>query len=467
MVAAALHTVPPPTPVARSVEYYVPLPRRLAEDLRDSPVAIGAYCLIARLYRIFRAPVPLSPGDLRSLDPSLSYGAATRALRRLTDSPYVVVGRVRGRKNSYVPTWGTVSGAVLPWDLGAPCLGRPRHVAELRLDQRLFDTCLGRVRPHAEHPAIVERYVAQPLLGLEEVGAYGAALAGIAPTAGRLVELGLLDGSGRPQPLPDDPTLLAIASQRAIGCENGGGALTAAGWARTPFHAEAPAAHSAGQALFFVPEAQIGEGIGAMIAHPISLGLSDKLPCEASGSAPEPLDARAAGSHGMIEKQEVDRSTNRQTLQVGGGITEFRNPPRESSQPSTTHDPALAPAQTPVVEEPAGAQLLRGIGVRRSVSERLAVHPQEQIAQVIAQARARGDVHDLAGWVVSALRELPETQPAGPARPKVSDRAILMHPELTHAERTRWLTRFRSTDGTERLAVLERFTKEHPHEQPT
>lgn len=306
MTAIAVRAALPPSPVIRSVEYYVPLPRRLAEDLRNSPVAIGAYCLIARLYRISRAPVPLSPGDLQCLDPSLSYGAATRALRRLADSPYVLVERVRGRKNSYAPAWGAVSGAVLPWDLGAPCLGRPRHIAELRLDQRLFDTCLGHVRTHAEHPAIVERYVAQPLLGLEEVGAYGAALAGVAPAGGRLVELGLLDHCGRP---------------------------------------------------------------------------------------------------------------------------------------------------------------LREIGVRRSVSERMGVRPQEQIAQVIAQARARGDVRDLAGWVVSALHELPESQPVGPPRPKASDRAILMHPELTHAERSRWLTRFRNADATARSAVLERFIKEHPHEQ--
>ena len=117
------------------------------------------------------------------------------------------------------------------------------------------------------------------------------------------------------------------------------------------------------------------------------------------------------------------------------------------------------------VEEPAGALLLREIGVRRSEREKLAMRPREQIAQVIAQARARGDVRDLAGWVVSALRELPETPPAGPPQPKVSDRAILMHPELTHAERARWLTRFRSADTTERPAILERFIKEHPYEQ--
>jgi len=447
------------------VEYYVPLPRRLAEDLRDSPVAIGTYCLIARLYRISRAPVPLSPGDLQCLDPALSYGAATRALRRLADSPYVVVARVCGRKNSYAPTWGSVSGAVLPWDLGAPCLGRPRHIAELRLDQRLFDTCLGRVRTHAEHPAIVERYVAQPLLGLEEVGAYGAALAGVAPAGGRLVELGLLDHCGRPLPLPDDATLLAIASQRAIGCEEPGVALTAAGWARTPFRGEAPAGCGAGQALFFVPEAQIGGGIGAMIAHPISLELIAESPFEALGSAPAPLEALAAGSHGMIEKQGEDRSTSRETPQAGGGVSESRTISREDQQPGVDREVTPAVTDRRDVEEPTGARLLREIGVRRSVSERMGVRPQEQIAQVIAQARARGDVRDLAGWVVSALRELPEVQPVGPPRPKASDRTILVHPELTHAERSRWLTRFRNADAIERLAVLERFNKEHPHEQ--
>jgi hypothetical protein len=130
-------------------------------------------------------------------------------------------------------------------------------------------------------------------------------------------------------------------------------------------------------------------------------------------------------------------------------------PPR----PEFAAPPPAAPSET--------YRLLRELGARRSVAAALAAHPPALVAQIIARARARGDVRDLAGWVVSALRELPAGQAERPPPPKVTDRAILLHPGLSHAERVRWLTRFRNAEPADRPAVLERLNREHPHEQPT
>ncbi len=177
-------TAPRPAPPAAAgpaapAFFYVPVPRRLAEDLRDSPAALGVFALLARAFRAAAQPVPLSPADLRAFDPALSYGAATRALQRLCAAGWLIPTRHPGRKTAYAPSWGRVGGAPLPWDLAAPALGRPRHLAALRLDQRLLDVCMGRLAPHPTHPASVGRYLVAPLLGLREVGAYALALAGL------------------------------------------------------------------------------------------------------------------------------------------------------------------------------------------------------------------------------------------------------------------------------------------------
>ena len=61
---------------------YVFLPQRLIADLQANPAAIGVYALLARLFLIYQAPIPLSAADLQRYDPTLSYGAARGALQR-------------------------------------------------------------------------------------------------------------------------------------------------------------------------------------------------------------------------------------------------------------------------------------------------------------------------------------------------------------------------------------------------
>ncbi|MBX0328231.1 hypothetical protein K2Z83_11140 [Oscillochloris sp. ZM17-4] len=248
--------------------YYIPIPRRLIIDLRDAPVAIGAYALIARRYHADRVPVPISPRDLQIYDPSLSYGAATRALQRLAAAGWLIAQRTPGRKSAYISAWGRIAGAPRAWDLELPDYGRPRHIPTLRLDRRLLDICMGRLDPHPGHPALAQRYLTTPLLSLRDIGIYSMALHGFPAASYALENLGLLRDDAA-QPLPDDDaTILALASQRRLLDAGSPIALSPAGYRQLGLDlAEPPAPASTGQALFFVPPDQIGPMIGNPIIH--------------------------------------------------------------------------------------------------------------------------------------------------------------------------------------------------------
>lgn len=427
-------------PTSAHADYYVPLPQRLLDDLRDSPLAIGAYALVARLFRATKAPVPLSPADLRTLDTSLSHGAATRALQRLVAASYLIALRRPGHKSAYIPSWGRVAGECRRWDLAAPCLGRPRHLREVRLPQRLLDTCLGRLDPHPLHAARVTRYTTAALIGLVDVGAYGLALAGLPAASTALAALGLLSDGSAPAALPDDASILALTSQRRLWDAGSPLALSEAGWARTAFgRAAAPAQTPAGQPLFFVPAEQIARPIAPLIARQIS----DRPAPEAVILPSQRPRGRAvpavAGSHVAGCQKEAESTNAQEAARVGGGEAQIAHAPATESE-----------------------QKLRRLGVRAEVARTLADRPAATIDRLIAQARARPAVRDHAAWVVSALRALPADVAPTPPPQKVSDLAILTHPDLANGERTRWLTRFRNADPADRPALLARFHQEHP-----
>lgn len=457
-------TGPRPSP-AHDPAHYVLLPQPLLADLRDSPLAIGAYALIARLLRLTGEPVPLSPGDLQRYDPQVSYGAATRALQRLDDTGYVVAQRARGRKTAYLPTWGRVAGRLLPWDLAAPLLGRPRHRHAIRLDQRLLDLCMGRLQPHPAHPALVTRYLTSPLLGLHEVGAYGLALIGLPTPSPQLISLGLLAGDV-PQSLPDDATILAVASQQALLDAESPITLSPAGWALIGLSGPS-CPQATGEALFFVPPGQIGDSIPPVIARPITDARDTKRSDVAPGSDPGQHGRQDTGSHGS---KGAERSES--TTQGGGGTpshpavaTANRHTVRgRAVRPVLKTEPIPDTGVTPSAEHTEATHLLCTAGVRADVAAQLADRDPGQIQRIIAQARARAGIRDVAAWVVSALRALPAAETAPP--PKVSEKAILFHPQLSGYERQRWLTRFRTADPADRPAVLARFLAEHPMEEP-
>ncbi|NTV99944.1 MAG: hypothetical protein HGA19_01425 [Oscillochloris sp.] len=453
MITSTIRTRPTaPSNVATSPHmplYYVPIPRRMVEDLRDTPVALAAFALVARIFRATREPVVISPRDLQIFDPVLSYGSAFRALKRLRETGWLLATDI-GRKKAFTPTWGLISGNTRPWDLEAASLGRPRHINTLRLDQRLLDICIGRLTPNPHHPALVRRYFKTPLLGLMAIGDYTMALAGISVHSRILEDLHLLS-NGQALPLPDNTTIFAIASQReTIG-------LTPAGWAQTPFPppAAAPAPPSSGQALFFVPVDQIGPMIGEVIADVIADMIgdqsSDDQEISASESAEDLIEMQSLTSHVVMEKNESTTHA-RPTKTVEGG---------EGGGGKIQQDHAEQPTK-PVHET---SRLLQEIGVRRSVATSLADREPSQVSRLIAQARARLDVRDIAAWVVAALRDLPDEPIALPPAPvRVSEGPILFHSGISGYQRQIWLSRFRAALPGDRQAILDRFIQEVGHD---
>ena len=179
------------------------IPQRLLSSAVYRPLQIGIYSLAARLFLICKAPVPLSAADILRYDPSLSRGAAQRALSSLVDGGWLIATERAGQKSTYVPSWGRVNGVPVPWIIGATCLDRPRHVRAVCLDLRLLDLFLGKLTPQPKRAAVITRYVTAPLLALADVGSYALLLGGLPSATPSLVAWGLTRNE-QPLPLPDD-----------------------------------------------------------------------------------------------------------------------------------------------------------------------------------------------------------------------------------------------------------------------
>ena len=187
---------PHPAPMpAEPVAPYCPLPRRMLGDLRDNGLAIGLYLLVARLYLVSHAPIPLSRADVLAFDPSLKTGAIKRAFDRLIAGGWLIVSsEASSPKHHYTPSWGAIGGTVRPWSLQAPALGRPRHLEAVRVNRELLDVGLGRLAPHPRHAAEIARYLVAPALSLADLGAYALAIAGLGHATPTLYTLGLVEG---------------------------------------------------------------------------------------------------------------------------------------------------------------------------------------------------------------------------------------------------------------------------------
>ena len=198
--------------------YYIAVPRHLLLDLRDNPLAIGIYALMMRLVTATKAPLLISAGDILAYDPSLNRGAVLRAIKRLVAGGWAIETRQSGKKTTYLPTWGRISGTPRPWTDDAH-FGRPRHVDVYRVDRRLLDVCMGKLDLHGRHKAVITRYLTTPLCGLSDVGQYALALASLhmgvtTPALERLGVLATDDAEARA--LPADNDILALASQQAL-----------------------------------------------------------------------------------------------------------------------------------------------------------------------------------------------------------------------------------------------------------
>lgn len=292
--------IPTTASAAPLTHNYVPIPTRMLIDLADTPLAVGLYSLIARLFFIVKTPIPLSADDVRSYDPTLRRGAILRAFDRLTRGGWVQATCQTGHKTRYLPAWGCIGGTLRLWNLGAPALGRPAHVPTLRLDRRLLDTCMGKITPHPTRPARVERYTTTALLGLRDVGAYALTLDGQPTPTPALNGWGLIQ-NGQASALPADTVILALASQRTLHEQNAV-LLAPKGYARLGLAPRVPDQDTppspSGQPLVYVPPEQrhntvlrldgvIGEVIGSVIGGVIGGVIGEEEQTLTTASASE------------------------------------------------------------------------------------------------------------------------------------------------------------------------------------
>lgn len=342
---------------------YCLLPRQLLADLRDSPLAIGVYLLVARLFLVARAPVPLARADVLRYDPSLKAGAVARAFDRLIGSGYLLTVGPARPKRQYLPSWGRMRGASVPWQVGQPGLGRPRHLAALRVGRDLLDVGLGRLSPHLRHPAEIARYLESPALGLADVGGYALFQGGIGALPPALTCLGLLGKL---------PPALMLLRQLA---EQSGLALSEAGQRRLGLRAG--------------ENVSIGSVIGPLIGGLIGSATSPPDPPSAAGSAPRPIAPMRPRIPATLSDLS-ESATPPPAPRAGGGAQHHRRAARRTP---------------PAVPETEATVRLAAIQVRPAQQRELADTPLAAVERAIADGQARPGIRDLAGWVVYLLRQ--------------------------------------------------------------
>ncbi len=201
---------------------YLLIPQRLCMDVRDSPVAIGVYALIARLFLLSHQAVPLSAGDIERFDRQTSYGQARRALERLTSIGWL--SRISlGRKNAYLPTWGVIHGTPRPWSFAIEKLGRPPHVRSYRLEALQLDN-IAYLSPHASLTALI--VYGQERITLAEIGTQLLTQAGLRALQDTLHAQLTLNPSliltnnliDQPIPQPIDQQLVDLSANSASTC---------------------------------------------------------------------------------------------------------------------------------------------------------------------------------------------------------------------------------------------------------
>ncbi|MEP7188652.1 MAG: DnaA N-terminal domain-containing protein [Roseiflexaceae bacterium] len=392
-------------PLGRSLDQpsaYCPIPQRLITDLHDNPLAIGLYGFVARLYLVAQSPLALSVPDVLRYDPTLSRGAVLRALARLIGGGYLIEAAQPGLKTRYTPAWGRIGGAPLAWNMQQPCLGRPRHVARLRLDRRLFDICMGKLVPHATRAATITRYVTTPVVSLTDVGCYTLTLAGLPRATPALLRISAVR-AGEACALPSDERLLALISQHALDFGDAAAPqaeLTISGTRKlgmTPLLAPNSDAASV-QPLFFVPPGMIGCLIHPMIGSMI--GSEAAFTGVAPAAAAHELRSDSGAEAITWETRDQGDGTNppptppQQTTSGGGGV---------NSIVQTTSPRTALPRVHPLPETEA-ARALQAINVKPAQIAELAHMPLTTVALAIADGRVRPGIRDLAGWVVSLLR---------------------------------------------------------------
>ena len=281
-------------------EPYLLLPESLALDLRDSPLAVGIYLFVGRIFLIHQDPIPLSAKDIENYDGSddIRRCAIIRALTRLYTKGYLLPHsrNRRGVKATYLPGWGGVKGEARPWSFDAECLDRPRSVRTVRVPRMLIDVCMGRIIPHQRHPALIDRYVTRPPISLRDLGSYGLSWAGLPTPTPALIRLGLVNESGPVVP-PTCETLLARISQQPLFDSNPDApTLSLRGLQRAGFNVAPATPEPESPTLFFIPTNMIGAMIPTMHSQIIGGMIDSSNETEAAFSSSESAESPISNS---------------------------------------------------------------------------------------------------------------------------------------------------------------------------
>lgn len=382
---------------------YIAIPRRLISDLRDNPLAIALYYVLARLYLIEQKPVPLSRGDVQRLDPSLKIGSIARALDHLTDAGWLL--ETPGYKSGYRPSWGqSRTGQAYVWQIGTRLLGCPDGLwsTAVRISCDLLDVFVGKIQPQPRFPAEVhgyfisaeQRHVA--LLSMLDIGSYIRCSAGMASTPTQALHSWGLVRDGQAQPI-FATTTLTLASQRT---SISGYQLTNAAWHRLGFSWERPqttsAAMDSGQLLIFLPNERIAPLIEGRIAHQIGDLIGQVPPADTQRSAA--ACGQTPSSHAqppMTWNQKDLIDSKEPTTKGGGSLSDVDR--RRPTEPKRQADQIYAP-ESHQISLTDGMIMLKNYGVQSATRLRaLAGMPAVQIEPIISYARERqlGP-----GWVV-------------------------------------------------------------------
>lgn len=410
-----------------------PVPTRLFDDFHDTPLTIGVYSLIARLYLVHKEAIALSSGDIQRYDTTLSRGAVLRTLDRLVRGGWLIEYREkRGCKIRYVPAWGFVHGEPRPWQIGSPGLNRPGHVRTLRLRKDLLDVCIGRLAPHQTGAALVTRYSDAPEIGLADVGCYALTLFGKPTPTDSLLRCGLVR-DGQALPVPDRLVALKdmqsgktsdMSTNESVEETKPRNNVAKCNGTTQTLYAKETGKQPTTNAMS-MEERRSGGGVDTatpvlsfgillrpnmigdmiilvfiymitwMIGH-MGLGTYARYAWERHKRL---FLLRAAASTGNPAKQRKQGKVLEPADQVvrlhSGTDIERSWKGKTSEKPIVTYDNHSTEAVLCA---------LRDIGVHPGSSTLLAHMPLDLVQDVIARGRARSDIHDLAAWVVAALR---------------------------------------------------------------
>lgn len=416
-----------------------PVPTRLFDDFHDTPLTIGIYSLVARLYLVHKDAIALSSGDIQRYDTTLSRGAVLRALDRLVRGGWLIEYREkRGCKIRYVPAWGLVNGEPRPWQTGAPGLNRPSHVRTLRLSKDVLDVCIGRLAPHQTGAALVTRYTNAPEIGLTDVGCYALTLFGKPTPTDALLRCGLVrDGQAQPVPnrllvpndTPSHTTPNGPENESAEDVVQRNDVAKPTPTTQTLCTTETDE-HATGDAVSMKERRSGGEEDGSslvlssrlllrpdMIGNMIILVLIYMITWMIARMGLGTYAYYARERHKRLFFSRATATKGNPAKQEEKG--KVLNPADQTAQPNIGKDgdsckQTQRPDKSATTEKPvathtnhstkAVACVLRDIGVHPGSISLLAHMPLDLVQDIIARGQARSDIHDLAAWVVAALR---------------------------------------------------------------